>query len=61
MGNCDYALIALSVDIHNFEIDKTVDKLFERLKTCLNQTVQDLVQQALETFEVCFANWLKAF
>ena len=24
MGNCDYALIALSLDFHNFEIDKTV-------------------------------------
>ena len=24
MGNCDYALKALSLDIHNFEIDKTV-------------------------------------
>jgi len=24
MGNCDYALIPLSLDIHDFEIDKTV-------------------------------------
>ena len=27
----------------------------------LNETVQDLVQQALGTFEVCFANLLNAF
>ena len=69
MANCDCGLVALPLDFQTFDIDKAVGcswaltlwKALQRFKDLFKPNSPRLVQQALGTFEVCFANLLNAF